>query len=183
MIHLIDTSSPLYILLVILISVLAIFLVFLLTGWILWAILLRIEKKVYKSFNNVIPLEEKRKEIVKETINYVKERKFKYNKELIQNIEDKMQPSFDNPKDAIPVKDGMDIGIVYLTKLLTTYGDSEKDDALIEKMKNANDESDKVYNEFSKVAARYNAIFLMPSTKLVNKLHRKKNRRTRISYM
>jgi len=183
MIHLIDTSSPIYILLVILISVLAIFLVFLLTGWIPWAILLRIEKKVYKSFNNVIPLEEKRKEIVKETISYVKKRKYKYNKELIQNIEDKIQPSFDNPKDAIPVKDGMDIGIVYLTKLLTTYGDSEKDEVLIEKMKNANDESDKVYNEFSKVAARYNAIFLMPSTKLVNKLHRKKNRRTRISYM
>lgn len=176
-------TSPWYVILIVVIVLACLFLLFFITGWIFWAILLKIEKKVYVSFSNIIPLEDKRREILLSCIKHIKDKRYSCNKELLKEIEDKITPKFDNPKDAISVKDSMDFGVMYLTKILKTYGKSLIDDDFIKQMEEANKISYQEYEKFSKIAARYNAIFLMPSTKLVNKMHKKENRRTRISYM
>lgn len=178
-----NNTSPWYVVLIVVIVLVCFFLLFLITGWILWGILLKIEKKVYSSFSLVIPLEDKRREILLSSIKHIKEKKYNCNKDLLKEIQDKITPTFDNPKDAITIKDGMDFGAMYITKVLKTYGKSLIDDDFIKQIYEANENSFQAYNNFSKVAARYNAIFLMPSTKLVNKMHKKGNRRTRISYM
>lgn len=178
-----NNNNVLYIVLVILLVVAAFFVFFLVSGLISWQFLLKYEKKVYASFEKVLPIEKKRKEVLNASITYVQSHHFKHNKDLIKDIQEKMNKDFDSPNSLLPVKDAMDFAEVYLKKLLEAYGRDQQAQSLIDAIQANHKESETIYASFSKIAAKYNAIFMMWPTRLINKFHKKKNRRTKISFM
>ena len=156
--------------------------VFGLSSIILWYVLKNREKKVYREFDRILPVEQKRAARTEEIYQEIRSRKLHCKEEFAQEFEkvfaEVKQAS--DPASLRRCKDTIDFAELYLAKVLRTYGRGKSDQDKAEELLNMRKLNDDAYLPFAKACATYNAVLSMWPTRLANRLHRQANRRTKI---
>ena len=147
--------------------------VFGLSSIILWYVLKNREKKVYREFDRILPVEQKRAARTEEIYQEIRSRKLHCKEEFAQEFE----KVFAEVKQA---SDTIDFAELYLAKVLRTYGRGKSDQDKADELLNMRKLNDDAYLPFAKACATYNAVLSMWPTRLANRLHRQANRRTKI---
>lgn len=175
------TNDVLQVVYVILIVIAVLAVAFLLFSVIAWYILKHEEKKVYSEFEKVAGPATELKDALQAGIGLVEQQKLKHRTDFFDEFKAAIK-DFDvsSPKAIKPVKDQLDVGALYVGKVLSSYGRGKQSKEAVSRLNKARAESDKAFLEYSKVAGSYNAILNMWPTRLANRLHRKQNRRTKI---
>lgn len=170
--------NTLWTILIVVGSLLILFLLYLLLGWILWLSLKKQENKVMDEFRKIEPFESSRVDLMKETWTYVDERNLPYKKDFRETFE-KAYPDISS-QDLVArrkAKETLDFGFIYTRKLLEEKGKrTDRANELIKKLKEKQVEGDNAYQAYDKIAVRYNAILSMANVKIVNKMSGKKRK-------
>ena len=177
-----DTNTNLTVLWVILGVIAAFVVIFGIFSVILWYVLLALEKKVYREFEKVIPMEIERAERTQKGYHLIRDLHLHCKKEFAEQFEKAFEDvkRAETPDEMRKVKNVLDFADLYLGKVLQEYGRGEKAKEMSKSLEENRKNSDKSYESFTKAASSYNSVLAMWPTKLANKLHRKSNRRTRI---
>lgn len=160
------------------------FLFFLLIGWIIWLCLSPLEKKIQNEFDKLQPFEKNRIETLKKAWTYVDEKNIGYKRDFRQLFE-KAYEDIDNPdqNERRKAKETIDFASLYTRKLLEEKGKGTQEsvDIINELLKNQK-ESDTIYQDYDKLAVRYNASLSTFTVKIVNNMAGKKKKYLAVLY-
>lgn len=180
-------SEAMRIVVVVLIVVAAFAVVFGLAAIILWNVLLRLEKKVYRAFDEFVPHEKHRAEVIGGALDYIdtNNHKLKGKQEFLTEFRTAVDQvtTAESPDDLCPLKDTMDFAVLYCGKLLKERGKGPEAKQIAKELDDIKADTDQASQAYTKAAAQYNSVLAMWPTKLANRLHRKKNRRKQISQL